>query len=157
MEIGVISDTHDNLPKIRKAVSFFNKKKVDFVMHAGDFVAPFTIDILQKLVCDWVGVFGNNDGEKQGLTQKSQGRIKQGPLRIIMDKRKITLVHDINTLDIKDENADLVIFGHTHRPEILNSFGKLIINPGECSGWLYGKSSVAIADLNSLKAKIIKI
>jgi putative phosphoesterase len=157
MIIGIFSDTHDNLPKIKKAVRFFNKKKVDFVMHAGDFVAPFTIGIINKLTCDWAGVFGNNDGEKTGLARKSEGKIKQGPLRLKLGKRKITLVHDINTLKLKNEQADLVIFGHSHKPEILKSARKLLVNPGECSGWLSDKSTVALADLTTLKAKIIRV
>jgi hypothetical protein len=157
MKIGIIADTHDNLPKIEKAVSLFNKEKVDFVFHAGDFIAPFTIDKLKALSSDWVGVFGNNDGEKNGLSLKSQGRIKEGPLRTVIQDKKITLVHDINTIDIKQEKADLVIFGHTHKPEIIERPHKLIVNPGECSGWLSDKSTVAIVKLDTLKATIIKI
>ncbi len=42
MNIGIISDTHDNLALIKKAVTFFNGEKVDLVLHAGDFVSPFT-------------------------------------------------------------------------------------------------------------------
>ncbi|HCL90984.1 MAG TPA: YfcE family phosphodiesterase, partial [Candidatus Atribacteria bacterium] len=42
MKIGIISDTHDNLPKIKKAVGIFNREKVELVLHAGDFVSPFT-------------------------------------------------------------------------------------------------------------------
>lgn len=157
MKIGAIADTHDNLPKIEKAVDFFNKEKVEFVFHAGDFIAPFTIDKLKALSCDWVGVFGNNDGEKKGLSLKSQGRIKEGPLRTELQAKSITLVHDIDTIDIRNEKADLVIFGHTHKPEIIVCSPKLIVNPGECSGWLSGKSTVAIVDLDNLKAVIIKI
>jgi hypothetical protein len=56
MKVGLISDTHDNLPQIEKAVAFFNDKGVDFVIHAGDFVAPFSVAVLLKLNCDWVGV-----------------------------------------------------------------------------------------------------
>jgi uncharacterized protein len=41
--IGLISDSHDNLNAIRKAVEFFNRKEVKAVLHAGDLVSPFTI------------------------------------------------------------------------------------------------------------------
>jgi len=157
MIIGVFSDTHDNLPKIEKAVRLFNKKKVDFVMHAGDFVAPFTIDLLKELSCDWVGIFGNNDGEKQGLVQKSEGKIQEGPLRIKLQNRKITLVHDLKTIDLLKEKADLIIFGHAHKPEIIVSSENLIVNPGECCGWISGKSTIAVVDTDLLKAQIIKI
>jgi len=35
MKIGIISDTHDNLPQIKKAVEIFNREKVELVLHAG--------------------------------------------------------------------------------------------------------------------------
>lgn len=157
MKIGLFSDTHDNLPKIEKAVRFFNREKVDFVLHAGDFIAPFTISKLGKLKCEWIGVFGNNDGEKAGLMKISKGRIHQGPLRIKLNKKRITLVHALNKIDPDKEKADLIVYGHTHRPEILQKSDKLMVNPGEASGWLYGSATVAIINLDFLSAKIFKI
>lgn len=74
MILGILADTHDNLPKIEKAVKLFNKNKVDFVLHAGDFVAPFAISALKGLSCGWQGVFGNNDGEKEGLSRIWRGQ-----------------------------------------------------------------------------------
>ena len=157
MKIGILSDTHDNIPKIEKAVKFFNKNKVGFVLHAGDFVAPFAVAKLKNLSCDWLGIFGNNDGERKGLSGFSEGKIKDGPLRLELDNRKITLVHDIATINAKTEAADLIIFGHTHNTEVLKQENKLIINPGECGGWLTGKSTIALVDLTSLSAKITEI
>ena len=157
MKIGILSDTHDNLPQIEKAVKFFNKNKVGFVLHAGDFIAPFTVTKLKKLSCDWLGIFGNNDGERNGLIGSSEGKIKDGPLRLELDNRKITLVHDKATINIRTEDADLIIFGHTHNREVLEQENKLIINPGECGGWLTGKSTIALVDLASLSAKITEI
>ena len=46
MLIGVMSDTHDNVPLIEKAVALFNDRKVGFVIHAGDYVAPFALIII---------------------------------------------------------------------------------------------------------------
>jgi len=157
MKIGIISDTHDNLPKIEKAVNFFNKNKVDFVLHAGDFIAPFSIPLLKKLTCDWRGVFGNNDGEKVGLAGISEGKIRPGPLRIELQDKKITLVHDLATIDSDREEAGLIVFGHTHKPEIIKKYNKLIVNPGECGGWMTGHFSVSIVNLELLFAKIYKI
>jgi len=154
MRLGILADTHDNLPKIEKAVRFFNKRKVDFVLHAGDFIAPFAVARLKALSCDFCGVFGNNDGERNGLTQISQGKIKESPLRISLDARKIILVHDINSINLATEEAKLVIFGHTHKPEISNKDSFVLVNPGECAGWLSGRSSVAIVDLDTLSSAI---
>lgn len=157
MKIGIISDSHDNLPKIEKAVKLFNKKKVGFVLHAGDFIAPFTIPKLKNLACDWAGVFGNNDGERTGLSGISAGKIKEGPLKMELGGRKIILVHDINKINSEREEAELIVFGHTHKPETRKSDSKLIINPGECGGWLSGKSTVAIVDLTKLSSKIFNL
>jgi putative phosphoesterase len=154
MKIGILSDTHDNLPKITQAVRFFNTHKVDFVFHAGDFIAPFVVPKLNGLFSDWLGVFGNNDGEKKGLASISENRIKKGPLRITLGGKSILVVHDINTLDKPQESSQVIISGHTHKPEITRLQGRLLINPGECSGWLRGIATVAIADLDKMSVKI---
>ena len=47
--IGIMSDSHDNLTAIRKAVEFFNKKQVKAVLHAGDIISPFTVRAFKEL------------------------------------------------------------------------------------------------------------
>jgi len=154
MKIGIISDTHDNLDKINKAVSILNSKKVEFVVHCGDFVAPFSVKPLFKLKCDWLGVFGNNDGEKKGLLTISEDRIKKPPYEFSLSSKKILVMHDLK--EIK-KNVDIVLYGHTHKLNIekINKFKKdiLLINPGETCGWVYNKSSLVILDLKSLLAQ----
>lgn len=155
MKVGLISDTHDNLPKIEKAVEIFNKNKVEFVIHAGDFVAPFSILPLQRLNCNWIGVLGNNDGEKEGLITKSQGRIKPGQISLVLDNKKLIVIHNVEKYT--QEPADVVIFGHTHKAEIKKDNNLLMVNPGEASGWLYGRSTVGILELDNLNVNIIDI
>ena len=70
MLIGVISDTHDNLPMIEKAVKRLNEEKVELVLHAGDYVAPFVIPKFKALNCKLIGVFGNNDGDHELLRKR---------------------------------------------------------------------------------------
>jgi hypothetical protein len=41
MLIGAVSDSHDNLTQIDKAVALLNQKNVGLVLHAGDYVSPF--------------------------------------------------------------------------------------------------------------------
>ena len=48
MKIGVMSDSHDNLPAIRRALARFEAEGAEAVIHAGDFVAPFSIKELLK-------------------------------------------------------------------------------------------------------------
>jgi putative phosphoesterase len=73
MKLGVLSDTHDNLSAIEKAVTALNKAGADLVIHLGDYCAPFSLRPLKGLEMDWMGVFGNNDGEIHGLLEASEG------------------------------------------------------------------------------------
>lgn len=155
MKIGLVSDTHDNLGKIKKVVNLFNSKKVELVLHAGDFIAPFTINYLDKFNCEYLGVFGNNDGEKKGLKKKSGGRIKNGPIKLKLDGKRIALVHNPHDLDSGD--FDIIVFGHTHKKELKREGKTLLVNPGECGGWLTGKSTAAILDTDKLSVKFFKL
>ncbi len=47
--IGIMSDSHDNLDAIRKAVKIFNNEDLDLVIHAGDLISPFTALEFRKL------------------------------------------------------------------------------------------------------------
>lgn len=154
MIIGLVSDTHDNLPAINRAVSFFNTRKADYVLHAGDFVAPFAVKVLMKLACDWQGVFGNNDGERQGLSAASEGRIHAAPLRVELGGKRIVVVHSLAQLDLQETKADLVVCGHTHQPQVSRQGAMTVVNPGECCGWLSGVSTVALVDLAAMNADV---
>ena len=150
MKIGIIADTHDNLPKIKEAVDILNQYGVGLVLHAGDYVAPFSVKPLLALHCPFKGVFGNNDGEKKGLAEVSSGAIVPGPLFLELGSKKVALTHEFNSFE-----ADIIVYAHTHVAEIKEEANKIIINPGEVCGWLYGRSSLALLDLESVKAEII--
>jgi putative phosphoesterase len=150
--IGIISDTHDNLPQIKKAVDIFNRKKVELVLHAGDFVSPFTFLEFKNLNCPLKGVFGNNDGE--GI-----GELYPAPYQVNINQKNIIILHKEKLIDALAESQkyEVIIYGHTHRTN-LHKIGKtIIINPGECGGWLTGKSTIALLDLENLEAKIINL
>lgn len=159
MIIGIIADTHDNMITLKKAVDFFNAREVHHVIHAGDFTSPFTSRVLKELNADFTGIFGNNDGDRLLLQKQSGGKIHSQPHLLELANRKIIVMHEHHIIDALAESGhyDLVIYGHTHMPEIRKVKNTLIINPGESCGWLYGKTTVAIADLSEMTAEIITI
>ncbi len=159
MLIGIISDTHDNMPQIKKAVDLFNEKGVEHVIHAGDFTSAFTFRVLKSLNCGFTGVFGNNDGDKLFLQKMSEGRVFQQPHIFELGGRKIVIIHEHHIADALAESGrfDVVIYGHTHKPDARKVVNTLVINPGEAGSWLYGKSTVALADLSTLTAEIISL
>jgi len=152
MLIGLIADTHDNLPMIKRAVDCFEEKKVDAVIHAGDFVAPFALKEFFRLKgCRIEGIYGNNDGEKKGLFMLFSrfGRLHDPPLSLELDGKKILVVHDPAHLREENFQSDLVVFGHTHEYHLGQQGRALVINPGEAGGWLQGGGTVALYDTSA--------
>lgn len=159
---GVIADTHENMSNISRAVEIFNEEGVDLVLHAGDFISPITADPLSELKSDLVGVFGNNDGDRLFLRKRFReegiGEIHRDPHQMKIGNREILLMHQPKFLRVLEESdwSGIVIYGHTHRAEIKEG-PPLVVNPGECGGWLTGKSSVALVDPAALEAELIKL
>lgn len=154
--IGVLADTHDNMPAIRKAVELFNSRDVDLVLHAGDFVSPFTARIFKELKAPMKGVFGNNDGDPVTLSRFFEGvaEISPGWVKIEHSGKMIYLTHC--PLPGPPEGCDLYVFGHTHEPVVKN-VGSLVVNPGECAGWLSDKHTVALVDIELNEAELVEL
>ena len=167
MKIAVISDTHDNRDNILKAISIMNERKVDALIHCGDFVSPFVkrwFDMLnEKIKENFFGVFGNNDGEKIGLKSILGQICKIEGLELLKDlgDKRIYITHMPlpGTIDALASSGkfDIIISGHTH--EIVNKKvkGVLILNPGEACGYLTNKATFAIIDTEKMEAEIIEL
>ena len=98
-------------------MEFFNKRRVKIVLHAGDYVAPFVVRELKKLFSPLIGVFGNNDGEKEGLKKVMGqiGEIHPAPFSLQQEKRKILLLHEPQEWDsLEIDQYNLIVFGPTH-------------------------------------------
>lgn len=153
-----MADSHDNLRAIKKAVQFFKAKKCRLVAHAGDFVAPFAARELQELNCPVKAVFGNCDGEKLGLEKAFQtlGEIREAPLTFKLNDLNFIVMHLNFPLEpyLSSGKYDVLIFAHTHQPEIRKEKRTLLINPGETGGWLSGKSTVALLEPKTLSVQI---
>jgi uncharacterized protein len=157
MLIGIMSDTHDHLIYTKKAIELFNDKKVKYVIHAGDYTSPFTLKLFKELKCKYTGIFGNNDGDKLLLLERADGNIHNQPYIFTLNNKRIIVMHEHHVVDALADSGhfDLVIYGHTHKADVRKVKNTLIVNPGEVGTWLYGKSSVALADLNKMEAEII--
>ena len=165
MLIGIMSDSHDNLPLIEKAVSLLNQQKVGLVLHAGDFVAPFVAQKLKKLNCELIGVFGNNDGDHE-LLKTRFGETTNCTLHdrftvVTVDRYKVALLHGHETelLDALVDSGyfDAVVHGHSHNCNIEQRGKTLVVNPGELCGYLTGKTTVAILDTIKHEARIVEL
>ncbi|MBS3787586.1 metallophosphoesterase [Candidatus Bipolaricaulota bacterium] len=145
-----------------KAVDIFTKEGVDLVLHAGDFISPLTANPLSSLQSDLVGVFGNNDGDKLFLRRRfeeeSVGIIERGPHRLELGERTVFLMHEPRLLEVLERSSvpDLIVYGHTHEVDVRNG-QPLVVNPGEVGGWLTGRSTVGLVDLDEMEVEIKEV
>ncbi|MCY4401694.1 MAG: metallophosphoesterase [Candidatus Poribacteria bacterium] len=157
MKLGVMSDSHDNVPNVIRAVEAFNDIGVDLVVHAGDFIAPFAIDPLADLSCSVVGVFGNNDGERVVLAKKFEqiGEVHPNLASTSLGDVTIAVMHypELAIPISKSGEFDIVVYGHTHKIDIQKD-KSLLLNPGETGGWTTGKATIAVVDIETLEATI---
>ena len=165
MLIGAISDSHDNLPQIEKAVQILNDQKVGLVLHAGDYIAGFVIPKFKQLNCQLIGVFGNNDGDheflKKRFSETPNCTIHDRFTQVTVEGYRIALLHGHETellgAIIDSGYFDAVIHGHTHNMGIERKGKTLSINPGEVCGYLTGKPTIALLDTIRNEAKIIEL
>lgn len=165
MKVGLVSDTHDNLPMVEKTVKRLNEEKVDLVLHAGDYVAPFVIPIFKGLKSKLVGVFGNNDGDHELLKKRfseTQNCEVRGRFALVdVEGFKIALLHgdEAELLDalVNCDGFDAVVHGHLHAMGVRKKGNALIVNPGEVCGYLSGKSTIALLDTVKREARIIEL
>jgi hypothetical protein len=158
MIIGIISDTHDDMFQIKKVVDIFNSKGVSHVIHAGDLVSPFTFEILGDLNSQFIGIFGNNDGDRLLLKQKSKGNIYIQPHTVTVNGKKAVVVHEPDMVNALADSGhfDLVIYGHTHTPDIRKVKDTLVINPGKAARLHKGKTTLAFLNTENMEAEIIE-
>ncbi|TAN40947.1 MAG: metallophosphoesterase [Nitrospirae bacterium] len=159
MTAGILSDSHDHMDNLKKALDIFEARGVEHIIHAGDFSSPFTRRVLKNFKGGITAVFGNNDGERLLLRKLYGDAIHTQPHKFTLNEKRIVLMHEPDVVDALADSGhfDLVVFGHTHEPVIKKIKNTLVINPGETCGWLYGKPTVAVVNLNTMDAEIVPL
>ncbi len=162
--VGIMADTHDRLLMLDKAVTRLNEEEVDSVLHAGDYIAPFVVPHFKPLKADLIGVFGNNDGDKELLKKKFAdigADIRGNFATILIDGLKIAMLHgheeELLRSLIDADSYDVIVHGHIHEDKTYRRGKTLVVNPGEVCGYLTGKSTIALLDTKALYVKIVPL
>jgi len=161
MKVGIISDTHDRLPLIRKALERFQEDGVKHILHAGDLCFPVVLLLFKEFKIPVTAVFGNNDGEWLMLDKLAAGigEIRKGPLALELGGRRIALMHEPVFLDALADSGhfDLIVYGHTHDLAQRRRADALIVNPGEACGYLGNRSTAMICGLDDMSLELMEL
>jgi putative phosphoesterase len=143
IEVGVISDTHGLVrPEALAAL-----RGVARILHAGDIGTP---DVLARLatIAPVVAVRGNVDRDAWAAELPETCRFELAGRRVFMTHRLSLTAPDAVSLD-----ADIVVFGHSHRPESARRDGVLFLNPGSAGPRRF-RLPVAVARLRFARGKV---
>jgi len=103
----------------------------DVVVHAGDWVEPGLLDVLERRARRLVAVFGNNDGPELRRRLPEVARETIGGLRF-------AVVHETGDARGRERrceeqygDVDVLVFGHSHIPwDTVTASGLRLLNPG---------------------------
>jgi len=162
MIIGVIADTH--IPTRAKELPgklIEHLKKVDLIMHAGDFVHLEVLEMLEKMK-RVEAVSGNMDEEILKTKLPPRKIVKVGSI-------KIGLVHGFDIpwdlkyrvpANFKKNDVQCVVYGHTHIPRNEKIGGRLYFNPGSPTDTIFAAYStygILRIEGNKIQGEIVKI
>lgn len=160
MKVGILSDSHNYRQGAEGALRRFLEEHVDVILHLGDVCSPETLNGFRHAGIPLIGVFGNNDDDRQGLREVSGNSFHRGPYMPVIGGKRILMAHSFDELqgEIGEGGKfDLILFGHTHRTLTMRVGQALVLNPGEACGFVTGRSSCAVVDLDTMGSRILEI
>ena len=119
VRVGIISDTHGLLrPQVVEIL-----KTCDCILHGGDVNKPEILDAIRFFGSLYV-VRGNNDKDwAEGLSKT---------LSFTIEGVRFFMVHNKKDVGRNLSDADVVVFGHSHKYFEQEIEGRLWLNPGSC-------------------------
>jgi len=163
MLVAVMSDSHDNIWNLRKAVKIIQNHQAGLIIHCGDFIAPFMLKELDQAGIPVHGVFGNNDGDQFTLTKMSLGTLDHITLhglsgQVDVEGFNIGFTHyrAMGEGLATAGNSRLVCFGHSHEHEIRQAGHVTLLNPGEIMG-KQGSPGFCFVDTDSAEIERVEL
>lgn len=147
---GLISDTHGLLrPEV-----FDRFEGVERILHAGDIG---TTDILVELeaIAPVTAVYGNTDGFEIRARVPERAELEIEGRRVVVVHGHLLGSPTPERLRAAEPEADIIVYGHTHKARVDRVDGVLVVNPGAAGPARFRLTpSVAILTLESDRAEV---
>ena len=159
MKIAVISDIHDNLVNLDKALRIIKREKVETIICCGDVT---TVETLERLRQGFSGeiflVTGNMEIYDESEARQIEGINFLGKFGVVqLADHNFGACHEPFYIERllasrPDVDFDIIFYGHTHKPwleeKVVRGRSVRLANPGTLGG-VFQKASFAVYDLDS--------
>ncbi|MCL2457707.1 MAG: metallophosphoesterase [Desulfobulbus sp.] len=141
MRIAVLSDSHDHVPNLRRAVLRTNWEGAEMLIHCGDLISPFMLPYLEQFNGPAHVIYGNNAGDRHLIASRCAA--SAGPIAhhgdhgiLVAASWRIAIEHYPNWARALAASGDfdLVCCGHSHVFQTQWLGRCLLLNPGELLG-----------------------
>ena len=162
MKLGVISDTHGNVLRTRRALEIFKERQVTEILHCGDVGSKQIVEILSEIPTFYV--YGNTDarsflragilhlGERQQVCCETVGMLaREGRQIVFLHGTDWQLFDDLLT----SQRYDLICSGHTHEAHWEIQGKTYLLNPGALERT--PSPSVAVLTLPEMRVEHIRV
>ena len=152
MKIGIVSDTHDHIGNLQKALQSLRAQGVNSILHCGDVCSPQIVQCMSDFDV-WIAQ-GNSD-YYHSLTDAitcTFGESRWARLhRLTFNGYSLAVLHGdnedvLNNLILSGEYT-YVLHGHTHRRRDERIGRTRVINPGSIGGAYRQRRSYCVLDL----------
>lgn len=153
-------DIYDNKDLVEKVVKLFNDLEVGFVIYGGDYIVFFNAKWMVDLKMFFLGVFGNNDGERFGLRVQFEGVGFIYRVLYFFDYmgKRLLVLYELDEVEVLVVSGkfDVIVYGYIYWIDLrIGDF--IIVNLGEVGGWVMGRCTVGILNLELMYIEIVDL
>ncbi|AWM39037.1 hypothetical protein GobsT_26940 [Gemmata obscuriglobus] len=135
MRLGILSDTHDEIERTRRAIEMLRAEGAEALVHCGDLASEAIVELLAVLPA-WF-VFGNHDADSVPYLYRAAAGTGVECLgwcgMIEAAGKRIAVTHGHMSSDVRQllgEGPDYLLSGHTHIAAFTTTGAVRRINPG---------------------------
>ena len=160
MRLGILSDTHNQSDRTRRAVEMLIGRGAEVLVHCGDFTRPDILTACAVLPCYFV--FGNNDSDNVSGLRRVAGEVGAVCLEwggvVDLGCKRIGVTHGHMRIDVNRvlaQEPDYLFSGHSHFADDFRDGGVRRINPGALHR--AGEFTVALLDLDRDELEFLRV
>ena len=144
MLIAILSDSHDQILHLQRAVEYATLQGAEILIHCGDLISPFMLPYLASFKGQVHLIYGNNVGDQHLISSRCETEINNIQHHgifgaITVNQLQIAFHHypELAYGVAETGKYDIVCCGHNHICTVKKINSCLLLNPGDLLGKEY--------------------